>query len=120
MESSLQIRRFEHLPSAAEFESQIEAANVPAVNFLIPNANFVISSFSFFSAALCLSSSSELAFSLSDCFIHLPGEKVFSGCVKDWEAVAKWNPSNHGLDYLQVCFCLRLVAICTLFARLNF
>ncbi|XVF32504.1 hypothetical protein REPUB_Repub17cG0088600 [Reevesia pubescens] len=26
---------------------------------------------------------------------------VFVGCVKDWEAVSKWNPSNGGLDYLE-------------------
>ncbi|KAE8009788.1 hypothetical protein FH972_006202 [Carpinus fangiana] len=29
---------------------------------------------------------------------------VFTGCVKDWAALAKWNPSNGGLDYLQVFF----------------
>ncbi|XP_050264712.1 lysine-specific demethylase JMJ31 isoform X2 [Quercus robur] len=27
---------------------------------------------------------------------------VFTGCVKDWKAFSKWNPSNGGLDYLQV------------------
>ncbi|XP_042517851.1 uncharacterized protein LOC122091786 isoform X2 [Macadamia integrifolia] len=26
---------------------------------------------------------------------------VFHGCIKDWEAISKWNPSNTGLDYLQ-------------------
>ncbi|KAK9982984.1 hypothetical protein SO802_032509 [Lithocarpus litseifolius] len=26
---------------------------------------------------------------------------VFTGCVKDWKAFSKWNPSNGGLDYLQ-------------------
>ncbi|XP_059437812.1 lysine-specific demethylase JMJ31 isoform X1 [Corylus avellana] len=26
---------------------------------------------------------------------------VFTGCVKDWAALAKWNPSNGGLNYLQ-------------------
>ncbi|KAF3436245.1 hypothetical protein FNV43_RR23337 [Rhamnella rubrinervis] len=56
MLSSLRIRRFEQLPSSADFESLIEAANVPA---------------------------------------------VFGGCVNDWKAVSKWNPSNNGLDYLQ-------------------
>jgi hypothetical protein len=30
--------------------------------------------------------------------------KVFTGCVKDWAALAKWNPLNGGLDYLQVFF----------------
>jgi hypothetical protein len=30
--------------------------------------------------------------------------KVFTGCVKDWAALVKWNPSNGGLDYLQVFF----------------
>lgn len=29
---------------------------------------------------------------------------MFTGCVKDWAALAKWNPSNGGLDYLQVFF----------------
>jgi len=29
---------------------------------------------------------------------------VFTGCVKDWKAFSKWNPSNGGLDYLQVFF----------------
>ncbi|GAV84361.1 Cupin_8 domain-containing protein [Cephalotus follicularis] len=58
MEVSLQIRKFEfdQLPSAAEFTSQIEPNNVPA---------------------------------------------VFCGCIKDWNAFSKWNPSNGGLDYLQ-------------------
>lgn len=55
----------------------------------------------------------ELAFSLSDCFVRVPGEKVFSGCVKDWEAVAKWNPSSDGLDYLQVCFVSVWSQFCT-------
>lgn len=55
-EESLQIRRFEDLPSASDFESLVESKNVPA---------------------------------------------VFSGCVKDWEACSKWNPSNGGLDYLE-------------------
>ncbi|KAM4087441.1 hypothetical protein ACJW30_10G177700 [Castanea mollissima] len=27
---------------------------------------------------------------------------VFTGCVNDWKAFSKWNPSNGGLDYLQV------------------
>ncbi|XP_042940498.1 uncharacterized protein LOC122275480 [Carya illinoinensis] len=27
--------------------------------------------------------------------------KVFTGCIKDWKALAKWSPSNGGLDYLQ-------------------
>ncbi|XP_024965624.1 tRNA wybutosine-synthesizing protein 5 isoform X3 [Cynara cardunculus var. scolymus] len=26
---------------------------------------------------------------------------VFHGCVNDWKAFSKWNPSNGGLDYLQ-------------------
>ncbi|GMN48863.1 hypothetical protein TIFTF001_018030 [Ficus carica] len=26
---------------------------------------------------------------------------VFKGCVKDWKASSKWNPSHGGLDYLQ-------------------
>lgn len=26
---------------------------------------------------------------------------VFTGCVKDWKAFSKWNPSNGGLDYFQ-------------------
>ncbi|GMH27968.1 hypothetical protein Nepgr_029811 [Nepenthes gracilis] len=26
---------------------------------------------------------------------------VFKGCVKDWIAFSRWNPSNGGLDYLQ-------------------
>ncbi|KAK2987131.1 hypothetical protein RJ640_019691, partial [Escallonia rubra] len=26
---------------------------------------------------------------------------VFNGCIKNWKAFAKWNPSNGGLDYLQ-------------------
>ncbi|CAI9774362.1 unnamed protein product [Fraxinus pennsylvanica] len=26
---------------------------------------------------------------------------VFSGCIKNWKAFSKWNPSNGGLDYLQ-------------------
>ncbi|KAM4075537.1 hypothetical protein ACB094_10G177000 [Castanea mollissima] len=26
---------------------------------------------------------------------------VFTGCVNDWKAFSKWNPSNGGLDYLQ-------------------
>ncbi|XP_043697785.1 uncharacterized protein LOC122648635 isoform X2 [Telopea speciosissima] len=26
---------------------------------------------------------------------------VFHGCIKDWEAISKWNPSNTGLDYFQ-------------------
>ncbi|XP_031374727.1 uncharacterized protein LOC116189274 isoform X2 [Punica granatum] len=57
MESeSLRVQRFDELPSASEFASQIEPRNVPA---------------------------------------------VFSGCVKDWKAFARWNPSNGGLDYLQ-------------------
>ncbi|OMO77635.1 hypothetical protein CCACVL1_14932 [Corchorus capsularis] len=56
MEDSLRIQRFEHLPSATEFASQIESRNVPA---------------------------------------------VFVGCVKGWEAVSKWNPSNGGLEYLE-------------------
>lgn len=27
---------------------------------------------------------------------------MFSGCIKGWRAFSKWNPSNGGLDYLQV------------------
>ncbi|KAF3785695.1 tRNA wybutosine-synthesizing protein 5 [Nymphaea thermarum] len=27
---------------------------------------------------------------------------VFRGCVKEWAAITKWNPSKGGLDYLQV------------------
>ncbi|EOX94632.1 2-oxoglutarate and Fe(II)-dependent oxygenase superfamily protein, putative isoform 2 [Theobroma cacao] len=56
MEDSLRIQRFQQLPSATEFASQIESRNVPA---------------------------------------------VFVGCVKGWEAVAKWNPSSGGLEYLE-------------------
>ncbi|KAL2556829.1 2-oxoglutarate (2OG) and Fe(II)-dependent oxygenase superfamily protein [Forsythia ovata] len=26
---------------------------------------------------------------------------VFSGCIKNWKAFSKWNPSNGGIDYLQ-------------------
>ncbi|KAJ4968773.1 hypothetical protein NE237_015474 [Protea cynaroides] len=26
---------------------------------------------------------------------------VFHGCIKDWEAISRWNPSNAGLDYFQ-------------------
>ncbi|KAG9451839.1 hypothetical protein H6P81_004743 [Aristolochia fimbriata] len=26
---------------------------------------------------------------------------VFSGCIKDWKALVKWNPSSGGLEYLQ-------------------
>ncbi|KAJ7972738.1 2-oxoglutarate (2OG) and Fe(II)-dependent oxygenase superfamily protein [Quillaja saponaria] len=26
---------------------------------------------------------------------------VFNGCIKDWKAFSKWNPSNGGLEYLQ-------------------
>ncbi|CAM8998116.1 unnamed protein product [Rhodiola kirilowii] len=26
---------------------------------------------------------------------------VFSGCVKDWDAFSKWNPTNGGLHYLE-------------------
>ncbi|KAJ8899452.1 hypothetical protein K2173_018426 [Erythroxylum novogranatense] len=26
---------------------------------------------------------------------------VFSGCIKDWEALVKWNPASGGLHYLQ-------------------
>ncbi|KAF5727044.1 hypothetical protein HS088_TW22G00731 [Tripterygium wilfordii] len=26
---------------------------------------------------------------------------VFNGCVKEWKAFSRWNPSNGGLDYLQ-------------------
>ncbi|XP_068634537.1 lysine-specific demethylase JMJ31 [Aristolochia californica] len=26
---------------------------------------------------------------------------VFNGCIKEWKAFMKWNPSNGGLDYLQ-------------------
>ncbi|XP_021280558.1 uncharacterized protein LOC110413877 [Herrania umbratica] len=56
MGDSLRIQRFQQLPSATEFASQIESRNVPA---------------------------------------------VFVGCVKGWEAVAKWNPSSGGLEYLE-------------------
>ncbi|CAA2990058.1 Hypothetical predicted protein [Olea europaea subsp. europaea] len=56
MEESVRIRRFNEIPSAEEFASQIEHRNVPA---------------------------------------------VFSGCIKNWKAFSKWNPSNGGLDYLQ-------------------
>ncbi|XP_012473861.1 lysine-specific demethylase JMJ31 [Gossypium raimondii] len=56
MEDSLRLQSFDRLPSAAQFASQIESRNVPA---------------------------------------------VFVGCVKDWKAVSKWNPSNGGLGYLE-------------------
>ncbi|KAH1108197.1 hypothetical protein J1N35_011965 [Gossypium stocksii] len=56
MEDSLRLQSFDQLPSAAQFASQIESRNVPA---------------------------------------------VFVGCVKDWKAVSKWNPSNGGLGYLE-------------------
>ncbi|CAA2979325.1 Hypothetical predicted protein [Olea europaea subsp. europaea] len=59
MEESVRIRRFNEIPSAEEFASQIEPRNVPA---------------------------------------------VFSGCIKNWKAFSKWNPSNGGLDYLQVIY----------------
>ncbi|GMI73798.1 hypothetical protein like AT5G19840 [Hibiscus trionum] len=56
MEDSVRLQRFDQLPSATQFASQIESRNIPA---------------------------------------------VFVGCVKDWKAVSKWNPSNGGLDYLE-------------------
>ncbi|KAK6780581.1 hypothetical protein RDI58_022765 [Solanum bulbocastanum] len=28
---------------------------------------------------------------------------VFKGCIKDWKAFSKWNPSDGGLIYLQGC-----------------
>ncbi|KAG4186766.1 hypothetical protein ERO13_A08G063900v2 [Gossypium hirsutum] len=56
MEDSVRLQSFDQLPSAAQFASQIESRNVPA---------------------------------------------VFVGCVKDWKAVSKWNPSNGGLGYLE-------------------
>lgn len=37
--------------------------------------------------------------------------KVINGCVKDWVAVSNWNPSNGGLDYLQVSLSLSLSSI---------
>ncbi|BFG43090.1 hypothetical protein CerSpe_293640 [Prunus speciosa] len=39
---------------------------------------------------------------------------VFSGCVKDWKAFSKWNPSNGGLDYLQ-----ERVGLCVVEAMLS-
>ncbi|XP_050364652.1 lysine-specific demethylase JMJ31 [Argentina anserina] len=39
---------------------------------------------------------------------------VINGCVKDWEAVSKWNPSNGGLDYLQ-----ERVGLCVVEAMLS-
>ncbi|KAI3801029.1 hypothetical protein L1987_29129 [Smallanthus sonchifolius] len=29
---------------------------------------------------------------------------VFRGCVNDWKALSKWNPSTGGLDYLEPLF----------------
>lgn len=39
---------------------------------------------------------------------------VINGCVKDWEAVSNWNPSNGGLDYLQ-----ERVGLCVVEAMLS-
>ncbi|XP_004290635.1 PREDICTED: uncharacterized protein LOC101308336 isoform X2 [Fragaria vesca subsp. vesca] len=39
---------------------------------------------------------------------------VINGCVKDWEAVSKWNPTNGGLDYLQ-----ERVGLCVVEAMLS-
>ncbi|XP_034228744.1 lysine-specific demethylase JMJ30 isoform X4 [Prunus dulcis] len=39
---------------------------------------------------------------------------VFNGCVKDWKAFSKWNPSNGGLDYLQ-----ERVGLCVVEAMLS-
>lgn len=103
-EESLQIRRFEDLPSASDFESLVESKNVPAVNLL-------------FFICICLVTRDNWAvlrilnaffFFLFSCYLIL---KVFSGCVKDWEACSKWNPSNGGLDYLEV-FLLPLNCLC--------
>ncbi|PON54432.1 JmjC domain containing protein [Parasponia andersonii] len=69
MDSSLQIRSFEQLPSVMEFDSLIESSDVPA---------------------------------------------VFKGCVNDWKAFSKWNPSTGGLDYL-----LERVGSCVVEAMLS-
>ncbi|XP_040364728.1 bifunctional peptidase and (3S)-lysyl hydroxylase Jmjd7 isoform X2 [Rosa chinensis] len=39
---------------------------------------------------------------------------VIKGCVKDWGAVSKWNPSNGGLEYLQ-----ERVGLCVVEAMLS-
>ncbi|XP_042988135.1 uncharacterized protein LOC122315900 isoform X3 [Carya illinoinensis] len=48
---------------------------------------------------------------------------VFTGCIKDWKALAKWNPSNGGLDYLQVSsssvLLIEWVGSCTVEAMLT-
>lgn len=52
---------------------------------------------------------SRFLFNVSVVFIWLTYwlrfiRKVFSGCIKNWKAFSKWNPSNGGLDYLQVIY----------------
>lgn len=95
MDESLRIQRFEQIPSSLEFESLIQSTNVPAVKF---THTLSLSIFCLFLGKIKCYSKLSTFFSL---IIHL---QVFTGCIKDWKAFCKWNPSNGGLDYLQVFF----------------
>ncbi len=88
MDESLRIQRLQQIPSSVEFESLIESTNIPAVSILTLYSLFVSRE---------IVTQNFILLSLIHFFL-----KVFTGCVKDWKAFSKWNPSNGGLDYFQV------------------
>lgn len=98
MESSLQIRRINEIPSPEEFASQIERKNVPAVitSFSRSRAH---AHYKLIVTRISRDFSSFLVCVFDDNVLNW---KVFSGCAKEWKAFSRWNVSNGGLDYLQV------------------
>lgn len=87
---SLQIRRWNEIPSAEEFSYRIEKSNVPAVALYPQETHSMVCVY-------------VLLVFLFRNFCAVLYVQVISRCVKDWKAFSKWDVSNGGLDYLQVC-----------------
>lgn len=95
VEENLRIQTFTEIPSPEIFSSQIEPKSVPAVTSV--TQKICISEFALdkhiYLFALACSPLFLSSFSLV---------QVFKGCIKNWKAFSKWNPSDGGLIYLQV------------------